>query len=194
MKRSPLFFGLALTLLPLASARAQPATHPAQLTPPPAQVRDHAPTHAASLTLSPVHLAIGVVELTSEFRLADKLGVAGTLGGGKHNDIGLLELGAQLCYYLTGDFDGGLHLGLETQYVSAFRDATSDMTTAKGEGLAVGSMIGWKWIGESGLSFVAQAGAQYMALQAEAQNGTISASQEDSRVGALVNLNAGWSF
>jgi hypothetical protein len=175
------------------SAQAQPSSPP----PPPPPPLIEASAHSTSLTLSPIHLAIGVVELTGEFRLADKLGLAGTLGGGRVDGLSVYEVGAQLNYYLTGSFDGGLHIGAEVQFISAFNDPdeTFDMqTTATAEGLAVGPMLGWKWIGDSGFSFVAQGGVQYMAVQARAESGTVSASDEDSRIGPLVNLNAGWSF
>src|SRR5690606_23411722 len=122
--------------------------------------------------------------------------IAGTLGGGRVLGVSVYEVGAQLCHYLTGDFDGGLHLGAEVQFLGAItRSDDSGMeTTAKGAGLAVGPLIGWKWIGNSGFSFVAQGGFQYFAMRAEASNGVASAESEESSFAPLLNLNLGWSF
>lgn len=199
MKRTPSsllagsFLGAGLLASVLcSSALAQPSAPP-----PPTQVVETGPTRSASITLSPVHLAIGIVEVTGEFRVAPRLGLAGTLGGGTIDGIGVAEVGAQLNYYLLGDFDGGLHLGAEAQWITAFSDSetnTATMSSAVAEGFAVGPMIGFKWVGDSGLSLVAQAGVQYIAIAAEAKNGSATASREDSKIGPLVNLNAGWSF
>ena len=79
--------------------------------------------------------------------------------------------------------DGGLHLGAEAQLITGFSDSDNDtgtMTSAVAEGFAVGPMVGFKWVGDSGLSLVAQAGAQYMAVAATAESGSATAAQLSS--------------
>src|SRR5687768_4310361 len=69
--------------------------------------------HRFSLTMSPVHLALPVVELTGEFRLLDKLGVAAVAGAGNSSGIFVGEAGAQIRYYLIGTFIHGMQVGGE---------------------------------------------------------------------------------
>ena len=64
----------------------------------------------ASITVSPVHLADGIVELTGEWNYQDTSSLAAIVGFGSR-DIdavpgSLLELGVQYRYYLMSRFDG----------------------------------------------------------------------------------------
>ncbi len=139
-----------------------------------------------SATFSPIHLQFPVLEVTGEARLATKVSAAGILGVGKSDDVNLYELGAQLRYYMWGDFDGGLQLGAEVVYVGA----TSDEVSAVAQGLTLGPFIGYKYVAGFGLTFDAQVGAQYITLRGESG----SVTEEDSDIIPLVNLNVGWTF
>ncbi len=58
-------------------------------------------------------------------------------------------------------------------------------------GLSVAPFLGFKKIWPSGFTFDAQLGVSYSVFAAEADSGE---SAEGSNLGALVNLNIGWSF
>jgi hypothetical protein len=158
--------------------------------------------HGFSLTISPIHLVLPVVELTGELRVADKLGlglVAGlgriqstTVSGSGLADAAYtaVELGAQVRYYLFGSFEHGLQLGAEALYVYLDRDSTIS-AAATGEGLAVGPFLGYKIASNLGFTFEAQAGAQ--AMVAKAKSGSTLTSSSKGVI-PLLNLNVGWSF
>src|SRR6185369_10478727 len=85
-----------------------------------ATVAEDAPAHPrriVSLTISPLHLTLPVLELTGEYRALDKLGVAVIAGVGRYTDNNLsaaaYEAGAQVRYYVVGDFRHGMQVGAE---------------------------------------------------------------------------------
>ena len=67
-----------------------------------------------------------------------------------------------------------------------------------GSGLAVGPLIGYKLVTSVGFTFEAQGGVQFAAVKADAKasDGASSAqaSDSDSSVFPLLNLNIGWTF
>lgn len=153
-----------------------------------------------SLTFSPVHLALPMLEITGELRLGDRLGAAAIAGGGAFtgerlgdpgddNTYSAFELGGQLRYYPLGSFRSGMQLGAELMYLSV--DAEGAAGSARGEGLTAGPFVGYKHAWQVGLTLEAQIGAQLLLLRASSDSG---ASADDSRAGVLLNLNAGWSF
>lgn len=199
MHSKPLFVSTAL-VLPLALAlAARPAGAQEAATAPPPLVEAAAPAAASdlSLTFSPVHLLLPVVEVTAEQRVDDVLSAAAIGGvGGFGGDFWIWEVGAQLRYYALGSFDHGLQLGAELLYVHVSSDDVLDTGIGgKGVGLAVGPFVGYKYAADLGFTVDVQAGAQYMAIAAEAGDGA-GAESEDSDAGVipLVNLNLGWSF
>lgn len=158
-----------------------------------------------SVTLSPIHLLFPVLEVMPEVRATDHFGVAGIFGygslttdtsTGESIDFRVFEIGGQLVGYPLQPFDS-LQLGVELLYVSIDAD-NIERTNVRGvgNGLAVGPFVGYKLLTSGGFTFVAQGGIEYVAIKAEAkdtQSGQ-TASEADSRVIALVNLNLGWSF
>src|SRR6476646_9254851 len=67
---------------------AAPAA-PAEGAPPAESVAAARPDHPRrmmSLTISPLHLFLPIVELTGEYRVLDKLGVAAIAGAGRYSD------------------------------------------------------------------------------------------------------------
>jgi hypothetical protein len=150
------------------------------------------PRRVFSLTISPLHLFLPVVELTGEARVHDKVGVAVVGGAGKYTDDSVnisatvYELGAQVRFYLLGDFRQGLKLGAELLYLHL--NATDVVAT--GEGLAIGPFVGYKIIVDAGFTFEAQLGFEH--VSAQAQSGGSAASEKDYI--PLLNLNIGWSF
>lgn len=157
--------------------------------------------YIASITLSPLHLIMPMGEVTAEFRIIDKLGIAAVFGAGTfiYTDVTpptVLEAGASLRYYVVGDFEHGMQLGAEVLYAHvATSTSEGDVTvTGVGSGLAVGPFIGYKIATRVGFTFDSQVGVTFAAVDAEASGGGQSASQSASLVGLLLNLNIGWSF
>lgn len=184
----------AVLLVPAAFAQDVPA-----IVAPPA-----APLRQLSVTLSPIHLSIPVVELTGELALQPKLSVAGILGYGTVKsesvvveEVTVLEIGAQVRYYLLGDFEHGLQIGAESIYINASGSGSSGATGIKvsGAGLSLGGFLGYKVVTSMGFTFDAQLGAQRVGIGAEASASTgQTASTSENSVSPLLNLNVGWTF
>jgi hypothetical protein len=83
-------------------------------------------------------------------------------------------------------------VALEALYLGA--KASSNGVSAKGAGLSIGPAIGYKHAFDFGLTLDGQLGISYLAARASATDGTTSASGSESRIGPILNLNAGWSF
>lgn len=156
-----------------------------------------------SLTISPIHLAFPVVELTGEMAVSPKLGIAG-IGGfgsitaennlGEKKSIPVLELGGQAAYYVVGSFRHGMQVGAEAMWLKVFIPEKEGVSVST-NGLAIGPLLGYKWAARFGLTFLVQGGYQWLFAQAkgtDAAGNEIEASQ-DSGI-PLLNLNAGWSF
>lgn len=166
--------------------------------------------HMLSITVSPIHLFMPVVEITGEYRLSPKLGVAGILGGGQYTQetkagdtviaedtFTVFEAGAQVRYYVFGDFEHGMQIGAELIYMHLAGDNLQDTNVSgSGAGLAVGPFIGYKIATDLGFTFDAQLGYEFVAVQAEASDSDTgeSGSDSDSQGIPLLNLNVGWSF
>jgi hypothetical protein len=184
------FLLLALVLLATSGAAAQSIGAPPQTT---------------AITISPIHLLLPVVELTAEFNVAPRMGMAGIAGfgsvtvndvyNGSTSTMNVLELGASLRYYLVGDFDHGMQLGGEILYAHISGDLNEEVS-GLGNGLAIGPFIGYKIAAGFGLTFEAQGGVQYMLATARAEQTSTGQSGTASAGGIvpLINLNVGWSF
>jgi hypothetical protein len=170
---------------PPPTAYAPPGWAPAPPKPP------H-PRRVFSLTISPLHLILTVVELTGEARVHDKVGLAVIGGAGKFRDslVGVsatvIEAGAQVRYYVVGDFRHGMQLGAELLYLHLdFSDSV-----ATGEALAIGPFIGYKVIADAGFTFDVQLGFEH----ASVRDSSGSPSNRDLKYIPLLNLNIGRSF
>lgn len=105
----------------------------------------------------------------------------------------MFEIGASARYYLIGSFRHGMQVGLEALYLSVSGDMEN--TLAVGKGLCVGPFIGYKYIASFGLTVDIQGGAGYTLIGASASDDDgNSASDSDSDVLPILNLNIGWSF
>jgi hypothetical protein len=156
-----------------------------------------------SLTISPIHLAFPVFELTGEYALSPKFGAAGIFGIGsittpdaynKDVKMPILELGGQAAYYLLGSFRHGLQVGGELLWIKVSPPKDEGVTVAA-NGIAVGPMIGYKWAAGFGLTLLVQGGYEFLFAQAKATNanGEEIEASADSGV-PLINLNIGWSI
>jgi hypothetical protein len=146
-----------------------------------------------SITWSPIHLVLPVVELEGEYNVAPNMGVGVIFGAGRVSDEAntitatAYEVGGQFNYYFLRPFSG-LHGGAEVLYLSA-GDIEQDMSVTA-TGLSVAGYVGYKVMTSFGLTFVAQGGVAYYAVKAESS----TAMANDKKVYPLINLNLGWSF
>jgi hypothetical protein len=162
--------------------------------------------HNYSITVSPFHLVLPVIELTGEYRVADKIGVAGMLGAGQVTvkELGtdeelsftVFEVGAGARYYLIGSFIHGMQLGTELQYIHVSTDDAYDDVSGFASGGSVGAFAGYKIATNVGFTFEFQLGAQYIFVGAEAESDSTGekVSDSDTAAGPLLNLQFGYSF
>lgn len=154
--------------------------------------------HNVSLTISPLHLVLPVVELTGEFNMENDVSVAAIAGIGSYEDFSVFEVGGQFNYYLIGSFQHGMQLGAEMMYISVsddYKDSDVDISVV-GRGLAIGPYLGYKVAAGFGLTFNAQAGVFASLLRGSAEDDVSGArgSASGSSSGLLLNINLGWSF
>ena len=154
---------------------------------------------SVAVTLSPLHVLVGVAEVAFEGRLARKFGLGGILGGGSlgpppwapqtSGRTPILEIGLSPRYYVIGTFDHGMQIGAEGMVIAAW--ASSGSTSATAIGVGVAPYIGYKFTAPIGFVVEVQAGGGYTFAVAQASSGSTAAAQ-----GAyfLLNLNAGWAF
>jgi len=178
-------------------ASAQEAAPPPE--PPPE------PQHFLSFTLSPLHLIFPIAELTIEVKAADLVGIAlvggvGTVSAVTFSDQDLTfmayEFGVQGVVYPIEPFES-LQLGAELLYlqVSVEDEIGNQQVEGLGAGLAVGPLVGYKLLTSIGFTFFVQGGVSFVAIRAEAENDLgESATEDESRVLPLLNLNVGWSI
>jgi len=156
-----------------------------------------------SLTMSPFHLALPVLELTGEYALSPKVGAAAIAGYGGVKETGIsgnkinipvLELGAQFNYYVTGSFRSGLQLGAELLWLK-ISPPDQQGITVKANGAAAGPFVGYKWIWGSGFTLFLQGGYEKLFAQAKAKDANGQEIQNSVEDGIpLLNVNLGWSF
>jgi hypothetical protein len=181
---------------PAAVPEAPPPAGPAGTLVPQPPPPDEHPYRYFSLTISPIHLTFPILELTGEARLADRFSVAGIFGVGKISDTDkatgikidatAVELGGHVRYYALGDFRHGMQVGAEVLYLHL----ADSRLVVKGEGVAIGPFIGYKYTADIGFTFDTQVGVEYVGARAS----STTASASDSAWIPLLNLNVGWSF
>ena len=107
-----------------------------------------------TLMWAPIRLIIPVGEITAEYRVMPKLGVSIELGGGKRTltsgttDVKGTELegGAQVRYYVLGDFHKGVELGGEIldEHVKFDEPLPANVMGAAAGGITAGPFVGYK--------------------------------------------------
>ena len=157
-----------------------------------------------SITISPIHLTLPLVEVTGEYQLTPQMSAACIGGAGSITDAGsdylMYELGTQFRYYVWGDFDHGLQLGAEILYIGVSTDDSEGDVALSGsaDGLAIGPFVGYKFTAGFGLTIDIQAGYQFLTMQAEAEASsddmTVAETDEAEDGIPLININFGWSF
>ena len=181
-----------------------PPGYPPRGYPPPGYVlqpEPPPPMTTFSLTISPIHLILPMLELTGELRLGTQGGIAlvggwgrvsATDGYGTKVTFRALEIGGQLRYYATGTFRRGLEVGAEILYLSV--NGSFQGVTGMASGLAMGPFIGWKTTTYSGFTFDVQGGLEVVTLGARASDSTTTTTDSKVDFIPLLNLNIGWSI
>jgi len=155
-----------------------------------------------SLTLSPIHLLLPIVELTGELRLGTQAGVAFIGGGGRVTvtepntatkvRFTVYELGGQLRYYVTGSFRRGMEVGAEILYVHV--NGSLQDITGVASGLAMGPFFGWKTTTHAGFTFEVQGGVEVVTMGAQVSSSDGGSSSSSVDYIPLLNLGIGWSL
>ena len=142
--------------------------------------------HRFSLTFSPLLLFLPIAEVLTEFRLADKFGLAGVFGLGAPLNLLEFEVGTQFKYYLLGTFDHGMALGAQGLFLY--------YPVVDAAGFAISPFVAYKIATNIGFTFEAQVGPSFNLYGASATLTGQSASVDNGSIGLLLNLNVGWSF
>jgi hypothetical protein len=158
-----------------------------------AHADDTSGARKVTVTWSPIHLVLPVVEVAAELSVAPNIGVGVIAGVGRVSDstntitATAFEAGGQFNYYFMRSFSG-LHAGAELLYLH-LGDVEQD-TTATASGLSLGPYVGYKVLTSIGFTFVAQGGVAFAAYSASSS----TQSQSERKIFPLLNLNVGWSF
>jgi hypothetical protein len=137
-----------------------------------------------SVTISPLHLAFGFLELTGEFALTDKTSIAAVAGAGSVLGVEIYEAGGQVRHYVLGSFRHGLGFGAEVLLASARTELSGEVETAGG--VQVSPFVAYKYAAGFGMTVDLNAGAAYMRIADDESS--------ESDVGLMLNINVGWSF
>ncbi len=159
-----------------------------------------APGRRWTLSISPAHLLLPMLEATAELEALPGFGLAAVGGLGRFGDDDesylAYEAGLQARYYLIGDFTKGLQLGAEALWMGVRGGEEGSSVVAVGSGLQVGPFLGYKIVAGPGFTFELQVGAQYLLVEMEARDSSdgTSASAADNELILLLNLGLGWTF
>lgn len=156
--------------------------------------------HAVSLTFSPLLLLASAFQFTAEFRADPHVGLALVGGYASVTDattttaasVGVTEIGARASFYAFGNFDQGLHVGLQGIYASA-SGSSSVSTTLVSSGLSFGSFVGYKVAADVGVTFDVGLGVQYVFISSPSVY-SASDSTTQTKIEPLGVVDVGWSF
>lgn len=195
---------------PLAPAEGAPVVPPS---PPPTAamyplsqpaVEAVKPGPKITVMWAPLRLVVPLVEFTAEYRVLDKLGVSLTVGAGKRTVESSgdkasgteIEGGAQVRYYVIGDFDHGMELGVEglEEYVKFEEPLPAGVIAVAAGGFTVGPFVGYKVATSAGFTFEAQLGARYLVVEPAVQGASGASFGDVDKWLPLLHLNIGWSF
>lgn len=133
-------------------------------------------THSATLSVSALHLAVGMAAVNAEFALSPNAGLGLTGGVGSYQNATLIDLGTELRGYAVGDFDRGLFLGLAGRFTNV------PYYTPDDPAFAAAGVVGAKYTFDVPITLEGEVGPQ------------IAMSDDAVKVGPMVKLNVGFSF
>lgn len=157
------------------------------------------PGHRVSVTVNPLLLIFGYLEVMGEFRLHDQVGVAAMVAGGpastwpQSTASGFLaHLGVQGNYYVFRDFDHGLHVGAKA--LGHYLDIEDALGSLSRFALIMGGYGGYKFAASSGLTVVAQVGGVLLFDFERTSLEEGQAGFAGTRQAPYMRLHLGWSF
>lgn len=170
--------------------------------------------HRTSVTFSLIGLLVDptLVEVTAEYALSRKLGVALTGGYANGRDkvddpvtgesdadeihLRIIEGGGSVRYYLVGSYDHGMQVGSQARYFQLEAEGVGGGGfDGSATGISAGPFIGYKKTARFGLTFDSQLGVSYSSWRTKLNDGNGSSVRyADDGLGLLLNLNLGWAF
>ncbi len=145
-----------------------------------------------TLAVSPFDLVHPIVRLQGEVRVSKNEGMAVQVGLGEVDKQFGFAIGAQYSWYAIGDFNHGIQLG----GLAMYSNSSNALTTRKsiGRGVAMGPVVGYKFVAPFGLSVAATAGPMALRFinETPVQNGTYI--ESGIGLGVYAVLWLGWSF
>ncbi|CAN5511355.1 hypothetical protein BH10BAC6_BH10BAC6_18000 [soil metagenome] len=121
-----------------------------------------------SILLSPLELINPVVRLVGEFKVARTHGFGPDVSVGAIDQVFVFSIGAQYAWYMIGDFDHGMQLGASLRYLQS--QSESNGISSVGRGVAIGPIIGYKYVAPFGLTVGLNGGILMMSVSANAND------------------------
>lgn len=121
-----------------------------------------------SIVMSPLELINPVFRFVGEFKVARTHGIGPDLSVGSIDQVFVFSVGAQYAWYAIGDFDHGMQLGASLRYLQS--NDEEDGIVSVGRGIAIGPIIGYKYVAPFGLTIGLNGGMLYMSINANAQD------------------------
>lgn len=121
-----------------------------------------------SILLSPLELINPVVRFVGEFKVARTHGFGPDVSVGAIDQVFVFSIGAQYAWYMIGDFDHGMQLGASLRYLQS--QSESNGISSVGRGIAIGPIIGYKYVAPFGLTIGLNGGILMMSVSANAND------------------------
>ncbi|HEY4056093.1 MAG TPA: DUF3575 domain-containing protein [Kofleriaceae bacterium] len=182
---------IALVLVSTASAAwgQAPGETASVVTAPTLSTPDDRPTR---ITIEPLYLVIGMVDLTLERQVFPHVTVGATAGYGKmlFGQATIWDLGVQSNVYLRANATGW-HAGAQLRYLGvALADwlkTDEDKMMGDGRERLAGAYVGYTWVSDRGFTLMTQLGVGQMKL-VNTTEGT------KSQIAPIANFTLGWAL
>ncbi len=148
--------------------------------------------HRTGLTIEPIYLVIGMVDLTVERQIASHVTLAATAGYGKllFGQATLWDLGLQSNVYLRANATGW-HVGAQLRYLGGHLAdwLKTDKDKQMGDPLEriAGVYGGYTWVSDRGFTIMSQLGVGHMHM-------TNTTEGTKNQIIPLANFTMGWSI
>ena len=144
---------------------------------------------AFTFTTSPLWALVGLAKVKGELRVASRLSIAIQAAGGYSvpHEKPTVGLGAQASVYLTGNFDRGWALGVNTMQFGTMLDPQAALQTPWDR--FDGAYLGWKSTAANRNVLEVQIGAQQWMRNQGSPNGAA-----DPLIVPTLGLNYGWAW
>lgn len=133
-----------------------------------ANVNAGEPPTRVSIVLSPLELVEPVVHVVGEFRVARTHGIGPDVAVGSIDGAFVWALGGQYAWYCIGDFEHGMQLGASLRYLQS--NETQAGISSVGRAIAIGPMVGYKYVAPFGLTLGLNGGVMFTSMNAAAED------------------------